>query len=413
MFCRFCGKELPDTAKFCGGCGHGLEEETGAQVQPKPQQQIPVAVAQPKKKASKAKGIIIFLIILLIVLILALTGLLMYKNGVFDELFSGGSSDTEEEDEDRDEEDDEEDSDDEDAEEDRDDDEAGGRDTEATVTTRPIEESVATPEPTSTPEPTAEPTPEPTPAPVVENTIHYYQFVVADVTWQEAAQRCRNNGGYLVNINSQEEYEYILSLIAEHNLGEVIWWLGGCRQEGSYDYTWIVENGNLGSEILNRDEKYLGYWLSGEPSFGDEQTTEQYITMFYHLSTNSHIWNDVPNDIISIAPFYSGKLGYICEYTEDPGIEEVGYILPASSYRYLDESELWGLSAEQCRIARNEIFARHGRKFADAELQAYFDACYWYEGTIEPDNFDSAVLNEFEIYNRDLIVEYEEKMGYR
>ena len=65
------------------------------------------------------------------------------------------------------------------------------------------------------------------------------------------------------------------------------------------------------------------------------------------------------------------------------------------------------------RLARNEIYARHGRKFQDEAVQKYFEGCSWYEGLIEPDQFEEALLNEYEISNRDLIVEYEKEKGYR
>lgn len=68
-----------------------------------------------------------------------------------------------------------------------------------------------------------------------------------------------------------------------------------------------------------------------------------------------------------------------------------------------------GLSDEECKLARNEIYARHGRKFKDEKLQAYFDARDWYEGTIEPDDFEESLLSEIEIANRDLLVAHEEK----
>ena len=93
--------------------------------------------------------------------------------------------------------------------------------------------------------------------------------------------------------------------------------------------------------------------------------------------------------------------------------EEDEYILPESDSRYLAEGDLWGLSKEKCRIARNEIFARHGRRFDDESLQAYFDSCSWYTGTVAPEDFDDSVLNEYEVANRDLIVKYEQEMGYR
>lgn len=89
------------------------------------------------------------------------------------------------------------------------------------------------------------------------------------------------------------------------------------------------------------------------------------------------------------------------------------YILPDSSSRFLSKSDLNGLSAEECRIARNEIYARHGRMFNDEALQEYFESFDWYYPSIQPDDFEETMLNEYEIANRDLIVEYETEQGYR
>lgn len=89
------------------------------------------------------------------------------------------------------------------------------------------------------------------------------------------------------------------------------------------------------------------------------------------------------------------------------------YILPDSSSSYLTKSDLMGLSAEECRLARNEIYARHGRMFEDESLQKYFENFDWYYPTIQPDDFDESMLNDYEIFNRDLIVEYETEQGYR
>lgn len=89
------------------------------------------------------------------------------------------------------------------------------------------------------------------------------------------------------------------------------------------------------------------------------------------------------------------------------------YILPDSDKRYLQMSDLEGFTAEQCRLARNELFARHGRLFSDESLQAYFNSKSWYVGTILPENFNDNVFNEYEIANRDLIVQFEKERGYR
>lgn len=89
------------------------------------------------------------------------------------------------------------------------------------------------------------------------------------------------------------------------------------------------------------------------------------------------------------------------------------FLLPDSSTRYLTEDDLIGLTAGQCRLARNEIYARHGRRFADASLQRYFDACSWYEGTTDPADFSDSVFNEYERANILLILDYEKAHGFR
>ena len=97
-------------------------------------------------------------------------------------------------------------------------------------------------------------------------------------------------------------------------------------------------------------------------------------------------------------------------YSNDSSSSE--YIIPGSDSRYLSESDLYGLSQEECRLARNELFARHGRKFKDAELQNYFNQFDWYYPLIEPDDFSESMLNSYEIANRDLLAEYEKKQGW-
>lgn len=89
------------------------------------------------------------------------------------------------------------------------------------------------------------------------------------------------------------------------------------------------------------------------------------------------------------------------------------YILPESNTKYLTKFELQGLTKEECRLARNEIYARHGRIFNDESLQEYFQSLSWYSPMIQPEDFDENTLNEYEIANRDLIVEYEIEQGYR
>lgn len=55
------------------------------------------------------------------------------------------------------------------------------------------------------------------------------------------------------------------------------------------------------------------------------------------------------------------------------------YILPDSDKKVLSEENIADLSKEQLRLARNEIYARHGYVFKSADLQKYFSNKSWYQ----------------------------------
>ncbi len=79
------------------------------------------------------------------------------------------------------------------------------------------------------------------------------------------------------------------------------------------------------------------------------------------------------------------------------------YVIWYSSQIRLSENDISFLSDADKRIALNEIYARHGRKFNDMELQQHFNNCSWYSGTVEPANFDEKMLSMIERYNIDLL----------
>ena len=80
-------------------------------------------------------------------------------------------------------------------------------------------------------------------------------------------------------------------------------------------------------------------------------------------------------------------------------MDDDGYLLPDSSTRYLSTEEIADLSAMELCYARNEIFARLGRKFKSQELMSYFQTKSWYRQIYEPENFPSDLLNTYENAN--------------
>ena len=86
------------------------------------------------------------------------------------------------------------------------------------------------------------------------------------------------------------------------------------------------------------------------------------------------------------------------------------YLIPCSSTDYLTDKNLQWLSWEECTLARNEIYARHGRIFKTAEIAAYFKSKDWYAGTIPSNVFDAneaGYLSDVEYANTRFILDYE------
>ena len=92
------------------------------------------------------------------------------------------------------------------------------------------------------------------------------------------------------------------------------------------------------------------------------------------------------------------------------------YIIPDSDVRKLSLSDIEDLSLREVNYAKNEIYARHGRKFASKELQNYFNSKSWYEGTIDPDDFKQSYLSSIESANASLLSDREYSLdpnGYK
>lgn len=83
------------------------------------------------------------------------------------------------------------------------------------------------------------------------------------------------------------------------------------------------------------------------------------------------------------------------------------YLLPFSNERLVTDANLATLSKDQLRLARNEIFARHGRMYETKDLNDYFSSQGWYTPSIPADQFRESVLSKIESDNIARISAYE------
>lgn len=99
--------------------------------------------------------------------------------------------------------------------------------------------------------------------------------------------------------------------------------------------------------------------------------------------------------------------------TQDDSVNKSSvYVLPGSDSRYYSTSELNDLSNYELYLARNEIFARHGREFKNQDLRDYFGSMSWYVPKYSGDEFDSMdLLNDYEKKNADTMLSIEQKRG--
>lgn len=77
------------------------------------------------------------------------------------------------------------------------------------------------------------------------------------------------------------------------------------------------------------------------------------------------------------------------------------YVLQGSNNTYMCYSDIANMTEEELTVAEQEIHARHGKKFSDADLQAYFEARTWYtpgSGNYTPSYCEQANLDLIRVY---------------
>lgn len=177
------------------------------------------------------------------------------------------------------------------------------------------------------------------------------------------------------------------------------------RDNDSNDAGWKIsymDGGQTKTEVI---------WL------GDQQTSLEFQLSkgdnYICVSPDAEVSDETMEKLRTISYYISVELSpvQVEEEADEEEVEAVStggdFIISGSDSRYLTEADIEGMSVSSLRLARNEIYARHGRRFNDSSIQSYFDSQPWYNGTISPDSFDESVLNQYEKANIEFIRKHE------
>ena len=291
MFCRKCGKEIPDWAKYCKYCGAAVKPAAPAQKEPE----------EPADKKRK-KNVIPFIILGFVSIVILISVIIFFiwinKAGESDADetviaewdFTGQG-------------------------------ESGVSEKETQTEFQVIPETEVQ---TQSVEETTEA--EEVQAAAEQEGIHYYEIVMADVAWNEAFEDSISRGGYLVQINSREEYNYIVEMLEGQEMSSVPavhFYLGGCREEDGTEYYWMNERyERYGDAVNSTGSWYENIWYQGEPSYNDVMEDGSVIPeTCLNLFCVSGTWylNDASAELAQKYPDYlAGKVGYIVEYNQNP-----------------------------------------------------------------------------------------------
>ena len=75
---------------------------------------------------------------------------------------------------------------------------------------------------------------------------------------------------------------------------------------------------------------------------------------------------------------------------------------------YLTMEDIAGFDEWTCVLARNACYAKSGRIFQNYRLREYFGQFNWYNPTISPEQFSDRMLNDYQLANIGLVMEYEQ-----
>ena len=217
----------------------------------------------------------------------------------------------------------------------------------------------------------------------------------------------RRYEGFFATTNSAEDYLSSGGPSVElHVDGEYLYYCVSSQQENYPRSAFLEGFADMdGSSVIS---------FYGEDSWSNLVSGNIYLLDNGNVAVESEVLEYDPNSMWDLGISYVELVPCLSDPTGSSGTTSSGYLYPSDS-QYITEYELSQYTHDEIVLIRNEIYARHGCNFNDSTIRSYFESQSWYypiDG-LNASNFDSSVLNEYELTNIDTILAYEREMGWR
>lgn len=132
---------------------------------------------------------------------------------------------------------------------------------------------------------------------------HAYKIYDSYYSWNKAKRECEKNGGHLITVTSQEEYDFLVSFVNNYGARRLYWIGLSCESNGS-EWKWVTDEKNSYHPELSID-----YWGAAP-----------YVCAYFK---DDGTWMDLQTDVTGpsssfIMPWdLQENFGYICEWDRD------------------------------------------------------------------------------------------------
>ena len=139
--------------------------------------------------------------------------------------------------------------------------------------------------------------------PIREFAGHYYLVLDANMSWNEAREYAGTLGGHLLCVSSQEEQDFVASLL-DGSCEKEYYWLGFSDESAKGEYVWV-----------NGEKNDYANWGDGQPD--NRENSEHFASM-----SRDGKWNDLPEIFESVGLIIEWDSGADAYGSELPGVPD-------------------------------------------------------------------------------------------